>query len=132
MHISLGTERKVFMAGLFEMRREVIQALSEDSDRSFERRLVADLETQFPSAARMPQPELLAAVRRQISKAKSYGLVNEKDVGTYVVCAYLLGEDFDMRFPAARQTLISSVLDSPEKAEWLKNWIANLFSAFQK
>jgi hypothetical protein len=71
------------------------------------------------------------AVRQQINRARGYGLESEYEVSVYVVCAYLLGKDFDDRFSEAR-TLLNSETTGREKAHWLRCWTQTVFATLQE
>lgn len=109
------------------LRREMYDAFSAVARSDFRRSLIAFLAEQFESARAMPPAELASAVDLCIGKAESYGLTRGEDVATFAVTAYLLGLDFDRDFPAATNVLLSPVLTSADKAQWLCEWTAELF-----
>ncbi len=112
------------------IRKEQMTALSLGTEERFGDRLVAFLRQEFPEAAAQPLQELKAAVQQQDTKARQYGLDNGQDIAVYVVTAWLLGEDFDTEFPAAAETL-GSTLSSDLKAHWLSAWTEKLFAALE-
>lgn len=113
------------------IRREVFQAFAAVPRAEFRRSLIGFLREQFPDAKDMPAAELEAGVDLCIAKAESYGIDTCQDVATYTVTAFLVGVDFDTDFPAATDILVSPVLGSGDKAQWLREWTAELFRALE-
>ncbi len=52
----------------------------------------------------------------QCAKARRYGMAAELDVASYVITAWLLGLDFDTRFPAMSEVLSSDQMTPSQKA----------------
>jgi len=88
------------------------------SDRRFEQRLIQLLCRADPAAGRAFQaPDGLAELRRQCAKARRFGMQAELDIARYVITAWLLGPDFDERFPAMAEILGSDRISASQKAE---------------
>ena len=88
------------------------------TDRRFEQRLIQLLSQSDPAAGLVFRaPEGLAELRLQCAKAWRYGMQAELDVARYVVTAWLLGPDFDERFPAMAEILGSDRITAAQKAE---------------
>ncbi|HUF80529.1 MAG TPA: hypothetical protein VMN03_05275 [Burkholderiales bacterium] len=79
----------------------------------------------------MPEAGLRKDIAKQLIKARSYGLETQQHAATYVVCAWVLGADFDSEFPAARDTLTAADLSASQKAEWLADWTQELFHVLE-
>ena len=109
------------------IRDEMLRVFADHQDRAFEQRVVDAMQRDFPEAAEMDGAELLYAVRTQVRNASKYGLIIEGDVASYAVSAFLLGEDFDVKFPAAQQRLRSPSYTAEEKSDWLRRWTSELF-----
>jgi hypothetical protein len=113
------------------IRPEVYRALAAIPRAEFRRSLVQFLRENFDDAKAMPAPELEGSVDLCLAKSERYGLETGQDAATFTVTAYLLGLDFDRDFPAATDVLLSPVLASPDKAEWLREWTEELFRTLE-
>lgn len=113
------------------IRKEQLDAFQRAADHDYEMRLVRFVQDQFPDAAHEPEASLAEGIREQIAKARSYGLLTEAQIATYITSAWLLGGDFDREFPAARQMLRS---DAPtdEKSDWLERFTKDLFEQLEQ
>lgn len=60
------------------------------------------------------------ALRDQIAACRRHGLSSELDLARYVITAWLLGPDFDTRFPAMAEVLASDRLTPSQKAQALE------------
>jgi hypothetical protein len=93
---------------------------------AFVRRFRALLLDCFPDAAdAVSTDEFDETLRRQCDIARQYGLRSERAIATFLMSAWLLGPEFDRRFPAVNQQLLSS-LDEDEKASWMEAFVAAL------
>jgi hypothetical protein len=110
---------------------EQLGTLDKVAEADFVGRAATFLIESFPEAANLPAEELVAAVGRQIDKAKGYGLASERQAAAYLISAWLLGEDFDSRFPAARIALSVTDMSADEKAKWLEEWTVELFRTLE-
>lgn len=79
------------------------------------------------AAAAFEAPEGQAELRRQCERARSYGLLSELDLARFVICAWLLGRDFDTRFSAMSEVLRSTDLFPSEKGEAIEAFCVVLF-----
>ncbi len=117
---------------MLKIREEQFDAFRAHAEQSFEDRMFAHISRCWPvQAAEMTEPKLRLLIRTSLSRAGEHGLKAEYDVGRYIDCAFILGEQFeqDARIPWARATLGSS--RSPhDRAEMLwartKDWLAGL------
>lgn len=92
--------------------------LDQLADARFLDRLVGILAESDPGAGEaLRTPEGKRILRQQYDKALTYGLVTELDAARYVITAWLLGTDFDTRFPAMREILGEPRLSPSQKAE---------------
>lgn len=114
------------------IRREQLNTLGAPHLASFIGRLAGHLREQFPEAADEPEDGLRAAVGRQVDRADAHGLTTGAQAAVYVTCAWLLGEDFDEAFPAARDMLASQDYTPDEKAAWLAEWAVALFATLEQ
>ena len=88
------------------------------ADQQFERRLVGVLAQSDPQATEaFATPDGMNELRQQCIKARTYGLESELDIAKYVLSAWLLGQDFDVRFPAIQEFLRTDRLGPSQKAE---------------
>lgn len=88
------------------------------------------LHDKYPESKAVPTEELRVGVREQIAKARtSYGFETEQQLAAYVHAAWLMGMDFDTRFPSATERLQSPAYSAQDKAEWLAAWTTGLFEA---
>ena len=109
------------------IRRSQYDALGRCGEDTFEVRLAGILAEQFPETA-TDASQLRNEIRLQIRASRSYGLVTEQQIATYVVAACALGHDFVERFPAAEQVFASGFLSAEEKTDWLDSWVHVLFA----
>jgi hypothetical protein len=117
---------------MLKIRKEHMDAQSAAARDTLDDRMVELLREEFPEARDEPLPEMRRVVREQADKALGYGLSAEQHVAVYVTTAWLLGTDFDVKFPAARDTLTSRVLGSGEKADRLAKMTEHLFVALEE
>jgi hypothetical protein len=113
---------------IFQLRPEHLKAISEED---FTIRVAIFLRDTFPDAEDVARDELVRTVGEQVHRAMRYGFSAEQDIATYVITAWLLGEDFDTEFPAAGQILTST--DGAEaRAAALEEWTKILFAALEE
>lgn len=72
-----------------------------------------------------------AALRSQIAAARRHGMASELDIARYVITAWLLGPDFDTRFPAMAEVLASARLTPSQKAEALERITETLLATLR-
>jgi len=117
---------------MLKIRKEQMDAFSSPMGEQFEDALVAFLREEFLDARAESPATLEPGVREQIERARSYGLQSGAHIATYVVTAWLLGQEFDTKFPAARDTLNSTLHSPDDKAEWLADWTERLFLELER
>ncbi len=94
------------------------EQMADASEWRFERRLMGVIAESDPTALEvLGTPEGLAMLRKQCSKARQYGMSAEMDIARYGVSAWLMGPDFDTRFPAIAEVLGAERLSASQKAE---------------
>ena len=87
----------------------------------FERRLTQILVDADPRAVEaMSSEDGRTVLRGQCATARGYGLTSELEIARYVITAWLMGLDFDTRFPAMEEILNSDKLTPAHKAEALE------------
>jgi hypothetical protein len=70
-------------------------------------------------------------LREQCEKARSYGFVSELDIARYIITAWLLGVDFDTKFPAMQEVLTDPELEPGKKADLIEQFSVTLFETLQ-
>jgi hypothetical protein len=116
---------------VFRLRSETMHAFERDQHERFVDLVTAHLRQEFPDAEALPIEELRAGVVVQLQKAEEYGLETELEQAAYATSAWLLGEDFDARFPAAEEVLSSPSLASEEKRQWLEDFTREVFARLE-
>ena len=94
-------------------------------------RVATFLRDTFPDAEDVAWGKLVRTVGEQVRRAMQYGFSAEQDVATYVITAWLLGENFDTEFPAAVQ-ILSSTDGAAARAASLEEWTKILFAALEE
>jgi hypothetical protein len=82
--------------------------------------LLQFLRNVFPGSRSMPDPQLKQQIDNAWQKGLHYGFEGRDAVGTYVIAAYALGENFDREVPEAAGLLQDASLTSDEKADRLE------------
>ena len=82
------------------------------------------------------RPQLISepgrrVLREQYGKANGYGLSSELDAARYVITAWLLGTDFDTRFPAMQEILRDASLSPERKADSIEGFSVTLLETLQ-
>jgi hypothetical protein len=114
-----------------QIRKGQIKALQEDAEYVYKMRLVRFLQDQFPDAAECNQATLIVGVGEQIGKARTYGFLTERQIATYVMSAWLLGDDFDREFLAVQQ-MLGLNLTPAEKSTWLERFTKDIFDQLRR
>jgi len=98
----------------------------------FDARLIAILRRHHPRQVdAVPFAELVHAIHRQTSRARGYGLHDERSVAQYVYTGWLMGEEFDRRIPAAQQILRERRMSASDKAVALGHFSQLVFAALE-
>jgi hypothetical protein len=113
-----------------KIRKELFDALNQQHEARYVSRLTNFLRERFPDAAQEPVEKLRPEVTAQIAKARGYGLSTEQELADYVISAWLLGQDFDKDFPAAREVLTAPISGNM-KAYFLEQWTKQLFEELE-
>ena len=108
-----------------------LQHLRRARDVDFSVRLAESLARQFSDAAKVPRETLVDGIGQQIDTARAYGLTTERQLYDYVVSAWMLGGNFDTRFPAAKRVLNADDYSPNEKTRWLKQWTRTIFKKLE-
>jgi hypothetical protein len=56
-------------------------------------------------------------VLEQMKKADGYGIESELDIGRYVITAWLMGRDFDTKYPTMNSILVSATATATQKMD---------------
>ncbi len=95
----------------------------------FERQLIEAIADGRDDVRRtLSAPQGRAELRAQQRRAAGYGLRSELDVARYVITAWLLGPDFDERFPAMREVLSAPQLAAADKADAIERIAATVLA----
>jgi hypothetical protein len=89
------------------------------------------IEADPKAATALASPEGKKILRQQFEKAQGYGLTSELDIGRYLITAWLMGLDFDTRFPAMQEILTAPRGSSEQKAEAIEKVSIALFKTLQ-
>jgi len=88
----------------------------------YEKKVINFLQMNFADAKQKPVEQLKPFVREQIERARSYGLLTERQIAVYVTVAWLLGRTFDTYFLEASEGLTAFYRAADEKSKWLAEW----------
>lgn len=81
---------------MFKIRKEQLDALSKASLKSFEERMVIHLLKFFqPQCEPLGDARVRETIHYGIARAKSYGIIAERDVCKYIDLMFAFGADFD-------------------------------------
>ena len=86
------------------------------------------LNDKFPESTEVPVVELDAGIRLLTHKAFAYHIVVERDLGAFVVCGWVMGLDFDQKFPTINHVLKDFSVPSSEKANFLWRFMDKTFA----
>ena len=115
-----------------QISKEQMDAFSKEAMVEFEEKIADLLQDEFPDARETSLEELKPAIHEQVNKAKTYGLETEQQIANYVTTAWLLGEQFDTEFPAAKEKLTSSEDTADDKISWVVQWTKDMFEALEE
>ena len=101
------------------VRDEQVASLSTSAEAEFVDRLVRFLKEHYPNAARESDATLRPFAATQRQRATLYDLTTERQVATYVACAWVLGPRFDVEDGEAGPILTSPLNTAEGKANWL-------------
>lgn len=108
------------------------QQMDRMATESFLERMIGAIAESDPTAdAELHGPEGNRILHEQYEKAHLYGLSTELELGQYIVTAWLLGTDFDTRFPAFQQILTHPTMLPREKAEAIEQTATMLLGMLQ-
>lgn len=98
----------------------------------FRQQLIQLLHESFPDSRLVPAGQMNQSLTNVLQKAQGYGLDNQADLASYVITAYVLGENFDTEVPEAAQVLQNSRYSSHQKAAQLENWTKQVMNALEE
>lgn len=99
---------------------------------NFSERMALLLHEQFPEDLPDPgDPALQAFVQNQTEAAYRHGFAKEREVATYVLTAWMLGEAFDRAMPAVAECLADPTMTAGDKADWLEAYTVTLFEVLR-
>lgn len=89
---------------------------------AFEQRLASFVNERVVVHDNGPVSEQMKAwIHAQVCRACEHGFDTEQSIATYVLTAWIMGDNFDRSFPAAH-CVLQSGLSPEEKADWLGSW----------
>lgn len=94
-------------------------------------RLMEVLRLAFPEDPPQDTPEFRQKLEDVIGRAHHHAISQNHDVARYVSLAYMLGTDFDSRFPAARSILEDQTCPANERLTLLEFWADQMVKALQ-
>lgn len=115
-----------------QISKEQMDSFSKEAMGEFEEKIADLLQSEFPDAQKMPLEELKPAIHEQVYNAQSYNLETEQQIANYVTTAWLLGQQFDTEFPAAKEILTSSDYTPDDKTKWMVQWTKDMFEALEE
>lgn len=86
-------------------------------------RMRAYLHEIFPESKGISRKVLGQMIEDLTERAAGYKLVLETHVAAFIAAAWILGMDFDEKFPGAQEVLLDYEMDCGAKAEWLWDFI---------
>ncbi|EHR70166.1 hypothetical protein BurJ1DRAFT_1294 [Burkholderiales bacterium JOSHI_001] len=99
------------------------------ADTSFNERMVQVLAAADPKAPAELRSEAGQRTLNQLTdRARAHGLQSELDIGRFIVTAWVLGPDFDTRFPAMREILAEPRLSPTQKADAVETLTTTLMN----
>lgn len=99
---------------------------------SFLERIIDAIAESDPGAeAELLAPEGRRVLNEQYNKAHTYGLSTELELGQYILTAWLLGTDFDTKFPAMQQILTYPTMVPSQRAEAIEQTTVMLLEMLQ-
>jgi hypothetical protein len=104
--------------------------LASNNRENFISNLSEILRDELDEIKKMDVDELRNDIIKQIKKANFYGFTLNSTVASYVISAFLMGENFDIDFKAASDILHKSIKQN-EKIRRLEDWVHTIFSAFE-
>jgi hypothetical protein len=94
------------------------EAMDRMGEAAYLERIIQGIASSDPAAdAELHTPEGRRELCEQFEKAHTYGLTTELELGRYIVTAWLLGTDFDTKFPAMQQILTHPEMSPSQRAE---------------
>lgn len=94
-------------------------------------RLMEVLRLAFPEDPPEDTPEFKAILESVIERAHHHAIFQDRDVARYACLAYMLGADFDSRYPAARPILEDETRPADERLTLLEFWADQMVKALQ-
>lgn len=93
--------------------------------------IVLFLRQQFPSDAKLKSGDLQDWVARSVQRAQKYGLETERQALTFILAAWILGDQFD-HDARVRAALTGPGRPAQNKMEWLRGWMRVMLTMQEK
>lgn len=97
----------------------------------FVARVMEVLKEAFPENPPEDTPEFHQTLEQVIARAHHHLILQDRDVARYVCLAYMLGADFDTRFPAAGAILGDNTRPADERLTLLEFWADQMVKALE-
>jgi uncharacterized protein YpuA (DUF1002 family) len=107
-----------------------LSILSDAKKEEFIQKMASLLRSEIEEVAELNDIELKHEIEKQISKAKQYGLNLNSSLTTYIITAFLMGENFDTDFNRANEILMS-LFEQEKKCRDLEKWAYDIFNALE-
>jgi len=111
--------------------KEQLEIFSQIEWEKFEGRIADFLRERFVDAQREPHDKLLPVIHEQVTHARAYGFITERQIANYVTTAWLTGRQFDTQFAEVQDTLKSPSYSVEYKSEWLEQWTGRKFATLE-
>jgi hypothetical protein len=105
---------------MLRIRPDQIVRLEQARSQDFANRVANFLRENVPAMQSAGTAELTKECQPLIEKARSYGLLTEREIMSYVLSAAYLGADFDVSIPIAGATLRNEFASGFEKVRQLE------------
>ncbi|MBF0304635.1 MAG: hypothetical protein HQL41_03160 [Alphaproteobacteria bacterium] len=109
-----------------------MEELKRAATANFVRAATEFLRARDADASKAQFSDVQALVEAQMEKAFGYGLRTRRQTMAYILTGWLIGGDFDVRFPAARIALSDPDSTAELKTEWLRDWTVELIRRLER
>ncbi len=116
---------------MFTISENTFSKLSVAQTENFINSVMRVFEEQYGFDVQANREPLRESLLSQIEKARSYGLVTEKQVFVYILTAVFIDSQFDQHISQARKVLTSKTLNGDKKAKWLEQFTITLYEELE-
>jgi hypothetical protein len=115
---------------MFTFKNSQLIALAAKGKEDFIMKMMELLRSDFDEIKTMDDSALHQEIDLQISKANRYGFTLNSTIASYIVSAFVMGENFDTDFKVASK-ILNSNMDEQEKCNKTEEWVTEIFSALE-